>query len=112
MNNLIDIPTKKIKILFLRILLLGSLMTGVSFSAQFSKENDDNVFKKQDSNSNFSTVDNEDKNSAAAAADDDDDGPPAPGDETVPINGYIPFLLISGLVLIIYSQAKNKKFDI
>lgn len=110
MNNLIYTPTKKIKTLFLRIILLGSLMTGVSFSAQFDDKANDNIFKKRDADSSFNNIENEDQKTSGKAA--DDDSPPAPGDEPVPINGYIPFLLISGLVLIIYSQTKNKKFDI
>ncbi|WDF48307.1 hypothetical protein PQ459_07460 [Chryseobacterium sp. KACC 21268] len=48
-------------------------------------------------------------------------GVPGPGDheeapgnpgEPVPINGYIPVLLLAGLTLIIYYQKKNKKINI
>lgn len=41
---------------------------------------------------------------------DQEEGPGNPG-EPVPINGYIPVLLLSGLALIFYSQ-KNKKINI
>lgn len=41
---------------------------------------------------------------------DQEEGPGNPG-EPVPINGYIPVLLLSGLALIFYSQ-RNKKINI
>jgi len=40
-----------------------------------------------------------------------EEGPGNPG-EPVPINGYIPLLLITGFAFIIYRERKNKKVNI
>lgn len=40
-----------------------------------------------------------------------EEGPGNPG-EPVPINGYIPFLIVSAFALILYTQRKNKKVNI
>jgi len=40
-----------------------------------------------------------------------EEGPGNPG-EPVPINGYIPLLLVSALALILYTQRRNKKVNI
>jgi hypothetical protein len=40
-----------------------------------------------------------------------EEGPGNPG-EPVPIDGFVPFLLIAGLAFIIYYERKNKKINI
>ena len=48
-----------------------------------------------------------------SSADDNQGGPPAsPGDEPVPIDGFLPFLFLTGLVFIIYYRGKHKKINI
>lgn len=41
-----------------------------------------------------------------------EEGPGTPGEEPVPIDGFLPFLFLTGLFFIIYYKGKSKKINI
>jgi len=48
----------------------------------------------------------------SSADDDDGSNPGNPGNEPVPIDDFLPFLFLTGLVFIIYYKGKSKKINI
>jgi len=104
----------------------------VTFSVMSFAQFTDNVFEQQQStsgqqqsstmnsatqaeaNPNSFAPEGESQPSAAVGVPGPGDHEEAPGNpgEPVPINDYIPYLVIAGLFLMIYYQTKNKKINI
>ena len=78
------------KVIFLFLIIFS----GVFFA---QTKTDDNVFKDTENQNNTS------KNTTT--------DPGAPGDP-VPINEYVPFLVLSGMVAIVYYQKKQTKLNL
>lgn len=71
-----------------------------------------NATQQTESGAVLSTDEEVSESSAGVPGPEDhEEGPGNPG-EPVPINDYVPLLLLSAFVLVIYSQRKRKKINI
>jgi len=84
--------------------------------AQFKENAFDNEHSKvnQENAANQNSTFEAEQSSASALppGGEQPENPGNPGDPPVPINGLIPILLLSGLVLVVYYQRKNNKINI
>lgn len=88
----------------------------IAFSAVTFAQFQDNLFEKEKATakptSEISTNAEAETTLDVDASSADEGNPGNPGDEPVPIDDYLPVLLLSGFALVVYYQRRNKEINI